>query len=276
MTLIAFATYGSDRAEFITDTAHYTRMVSKLGHCTKHTLLTHLDAALLAQGDHAFNLRARTVLQEASGDVETFDDLTNWAPGVLNELWQDCRKNVPMMENPQATIFLLGWSDRAAKFVAWGHASEHSFEPFKVPGLWVTPAPWTMRPSQVELERVAQSEHDDPDVQEALDLWRTKPPRPAPRTPTEWAQLAIETREQRALLTTTARVIVAGDVFHTVLERGSARTARIHRFDDTGDEFQWMLRGTDHPVALTLACGCGSGRPFGDCCHSLDPRHTSA
>lgn len=267
MTLIAFATYSRDRAEFITDTGWYTSRVSHLGHCAKHVLLPHIDAAVVAGGDHEFNVKAKTTLLWASSDLPTFDDLADYAPDLLRELWA---ANAAHRDATTATVFLLGWSAAAGKFVARGYAADRDFEPFSIPGLWVMPTPWSMRPSRLEAERIAQEERDDPTTLEAIEIWKRRDPTPAPRTRQEWVDLAITARQERSLQTTTARVIVAGDVFHTVIKRGSAHTERIHRFDDGGDEFQWMLRGTEHPLAQTLECGCGSGRVYGECCALIE------
>lgn len=58
---------------------------------------------------------------------------------------------------------------------------------------------------------------------------------------------------------------MAGDVFHTRIQRGELHTRRIHSFDDTGEGFQRMVEGTHHPVAQLMPCWCGSGDIALDC-----------
>ena len=269
MTLIAFATYGSDRAEFITDSTSYTLRVSNLGRCSKHLTIHHLDAAVLTQGSGDFGTAAKTGLLTASGKVSNFDELADVAPEVLRVVWDGGVELGDVHPDADGIVFLLGWSDRDGKWRAYGFPSEDGFEPVKIPGLFVTPSPWEIRPSKMEHARVSQWWPDHPDNDIAMKLWSTKPARPAPRTRQEWVDLAIEAREQRSLSGTYGRVIVAGDVFHTVLKRGTIETRKVHTFNDTGDEFLRMVEWTEHPQALAMRCHCESGRPWGDC-HALE------
>lgn len=163
----------------------------------------------------------------------------------------------------------MGWSDRAEKFTGWYFSSEHGFESVKVPGLFVTPSPWTIRPSRFELDTLKRHEADDPDIDQVVELWSRKPARPAPRTVDEWIRLANDVREQRAVDALFGRVIVAGDVFHTRIKRGSIETRKVHTFNDSGDEFLRLVQYTEHPIALAGSCHCDSGLSYGDC-HGLE------
>lgn len=260
MTLIAIATYGSDRAEFITDTTWYTHRVSHLGRCTKSLALPHLDAAVITQGDSDFGVLVKIGALTASADAATFDELVEHAPMWLRQLWADA----PTKDGDVATVFMVGWSDRDQKFRAWCFATEHDFAPSKIPGLFVTPTPWTMRPSKLELERVRAIEADDPRIDEVTRLWMAKPATPAPRTTQEWVDLALAAQAQRGVTRGSYNhVIVAGEVIHTKLKRGSVETRKIHTFDDA--DLFWVVEFTEHPIALAGPCYCDSGKTYGDC-----------
>lgn len=265
MTLIAFATYGTDRIEFITDSARYTRRVSEMGRTTKHLTINHLDAAVLTQGDSSFGDTVKSSCLKAAEDLGTFDAMTDTAPDWLAHLRKLCVDAGETPEEDESNVFLLGWSDRASKFVAYAFPSAAGFEPSKINGLWAMPAPWAMRPSALELDHIKRNFADDEHLDRIVDSWSKKPTRPAPRSTEEWVALACEAREQRALNAGFAHVIVAGDVFHTKLKRGSVETRRVHTFNDSGEEFLSLVEYTEHPIALAGPCWCESGRTYGDC-----------
>ena len=263
MTLIAFATYGKKRAEFITDTAAWSHAADWTGRCTKHLILNHLDAAVLNNGSMDFGHMLRAVLLEASPTMADFDDLVDQAPSLFGELRQFWRENSPSGGrtgvNYQSTVALIGWSDRAQEFVGYVLASAHDFEPTIPEGLWAWPMPKTSRPSDLELGSLP----DSPELAAEREQWRARPPRPTPTRTEDWRSLAVDVRRQRT--SGWAGIGIAGDVIHTRLERGSAISRRIHTYDDGGEEFGRMVEGTAHPVALARACYCGSGVPFGEC-----------
>lgn len=252
MTLIAFATYG-DRAEFITDTVSYTANVSELGSCTKALTFPHIDAAVLAQGDSQFCDDAKATALKASAHFEGFDALVESAPAWLRSVWSSHQAGGPLDDT---TVILLGWSERERAFVAWQFASEHDFQPVNVSGLWVWPTPWTAHPTDLESVRLVKFGKRRPNPQnyrDAAESWMRASELASPASASEWHDLAIQVREQRAL-EEFSRVIVAGDVFHTVMRRGETATKRIHRYDDTGDELSTMVTGTQHPVSQAAPC----------------------
>lgn len=264
MTLIAFATYG-DHAEFITDSTSYTRTIS-MGLCTKSIPLPHIDAAVLTQGESTFGDQAKSGALQASAQVASFDELVETAPGWLDGIWRN-NEATSVGTNPlvESVIFFIGWSETEQEFAAYAFASEQGFKPVRIKSTWVMPCPWDNRPSGIELRRMQGWMHDHPDVDEAARLWSLKKPRPRPESIQEWVQVAKDAREQRSLGGRFAHVIVAGDVFHTRLERGEVTTKRVHRFNDSGDEFQTMVSGTQHPQAQLEACWCESGQTYQDC-----------
>lgn len=258
MTLIAFATYG-DRAEFITDTASYTPSGSELGRTTKSLAIHHLDAAVLTQGDNLFGLNAFASALLAANETPTFDALATSARYWLYDLWEQ-RWADDDPGDAEATVFLVGWSHEREQFTAWILASDDGFQPHEAPGTFVTPAPWVLRPSDVELGRFLKGRDDREDTRQ----WAARPPLPAPQSLGEWVHLAQVVREQRAL-SQVGKTFVAGEVRHTVLTRGAVGTQQIYAYDDTGTEFNEMVRGTLHPVGQVSECHCGSGRRFIDC-----------
>ncbi len=270
MTLIAFATYG-DHAEFITDTASYTHRVTHLGRTTKHLTIPHIDTAVLSQGDSDFGTAVMTGALITAAQVSTFDELIETAPGWLAALWQG-RTEAPDTGPPTESVaFLLGWSDTEQEFTAYAFASEQEFKAHRVNRTWVMPCPWDYRPMALELRRMRGWMADHPDVDQAADIWSHRPPARTPQSVDEWVALAKLARQQRSVDDHFAHVIVAGDVFHTRLSRGEVATRRVHRFNDSGEEFAKMLRWTLHPTALAEPCLCESGNTYGECC-AMDER----
>lgn len=263
MTLLAFATYGRKRAEFITDTAAYNQTAAWTGRCTKHLTLNHIDAAVLNNGPIDFGHMFRAVLLEASPTLATFDELMDGAPTLLVDLRKFWRENSPMGPRTDAfyqpTVALIGWSDRAQEFVGYVLSSAHDFEPTIPAGLWAWPMPMTSRPTELELSTLP----DDPEYATKREQWRARPPRPVPARTEDWRSLAVDVRAQRC--SGWAGTGVGGDIIHTRLERGSVISRRIHTYAENGEEFAKMIEGTAHPVALARDCHCGSGKPFGEC-----------
>lgn len=234
MTLIAFATYGRKRAEFITDTAAYNAVADWTGRCTKHLTLNHIDAAVLNSGPLDFGHMFRGVLLEASPTFGTFDELVDGASELLVNLRQFWHENSPAGGRTgiyyQPTVALVGWSDRAEEFVGYVFAGTDDFEPTVPDGLWASTS--------------------------------AEPHRPTPARADDWRALALKARRDAA---DGVGFPVGGDVIHTRLERGSAISRRIHTYAETGEEFGRMVAGTAHPVALARPCYCGNGVPFGEC-----------
>ena len=256
MTLIAFQTHG-DHAELITDTTSYTVNGSRLGQCSKLLPLPHMDALIAAQGDSSFGDQAKMVLWQAAAQVATFDDLAEGAPGWLRECWE--------FEKPSgdAFVLLLGYSPAQGRFTAHLFASEHDFNGQQIEGAWAHPMPFTAQITDLEADRLRR--HDGSDsVREALETWNTKPPLPDHNGPDEWTHLGVTIRQQRAL-TEYARVFVAGSLHYTRLDRGRVITAKVHEFDDQGEEFLRMIQWTFHPIAQLMECHCGSGDTFLAC-----------
>lgn len=267
MTLIACATYGKRRAEFITDSTSYSPSADQTGTCTKHVTLNHLDAAVLCQGPLGFANLIRAAAFGVSGQVENFDEFLDSAPLWLREYRQYYRDDVlkeAQREGTdwlQSTVILIGWSDRAQEFVAQVFASKYDFDPRPVAGAWIYPRPWSAQPTEMDIETLPE---DDPEVEAIREKWLQMPPRPVPARLDDWRTLAREVRQSRGH--GYARVLVGGHVTHTRLERGSVISKRIHTYDDTGAEFAKMVYGSLHPVSLAAPCHCRSGVPFGECC----------
>jgi hypothetical protein len=261
MTLIAFATYG-DHAEFITDTASYTRYVTSMGKTTKHLTLNHIDTAVLTQGNSGFGADVQAGSLQAGGQVANFDEFVETAPRWIREQWEIDSAGHALSES---AVFLIGWSDQHSKFTVYALASEDNFQPRRISAPWVIPSPWQYRPSRIELGRARDyMGDDDPNREDFLGLWEAKPVLQAPRSIDEWLDLGKTVREQRAL-THFMRVIVAGSLIHTRLDRGSVTTKTIHEFNDAGEEFLQLIAYTQHPQATGMACWCDSGKKFVDC-----------
>ena len=262
MTMIGFATY-ADHAEFITDSTWYTKYVEQLGVATKHTTINHLDAAVLTQGDSRFGELAKSAARQMACAVTSFDELVAGAPKWLDEMLDETGRPDP------ATVFLIGWSEEAQAFRAYVCASEQDFKPLKV-NQFITPAPWTIRPSGLELRRTRAYVATAHESRQALwpqveDIWTRQRPMTPPASTEEWVALAKLTRSQRCVDDKFAQVLVAGQVFHTRLGRGEVATRRVHDFATDGEELLTMVRNTRHPLGQMQECWCESGKAFRDC-----------
>lgn len=271
MTLIAFATYG-DHAEFMTDTASYTRHVESMGRTTKHLTLNHIDAAVLTQGDSLFGDHVQGGALQVGGRVYTFDEFLESAPEWIKPIWADVVAEKARPEHiADSAVILIGWSDQHSEFVSYVLASVEDFVPRRIRSAWAVPSPWTARPGRFEMARVREALVYDKEVgrtqrepDEILDLWKAKPVLPRPASVDEWRDLGVAIRDQRAM-EQMLQVIVAGELIHTRLDRGAVTSKVIHQFNDAGEEFQALIAWTRHPQAQTMACWCDSGDRFVDC-----------
>lgn len=289
MTMIAIAV-SHDRAEVMTDSLGYTRMASQLGRTGKSVTIPHLDTVVATQGDKFFGDQAKSTALMVAGDAFTFDELADNMREPLRELWK-----LRLADYPDACsgwVFLAGYSPRESRFIGYWWAADNDFVQHRFDGLFVTPSPWSMLPSSVELARceAALQEYQPDDVDVVVPAWSSRAPGPVPETPEQWVYLAETVRQQRATRDEGClRVLVGGDVFHTTVKRGRVLTKRIHSFNDSGEEFRRMIANTWHPQGqlapcwcgsrkgwmqchgaktLDQVCDCGSGERFRDCCVS--------
>lgn len=257
MTLVAFANHGT-HVDIATDTGGWDLMQRDgMSHVTKYSHLAHLDAVMLKQGDGQVGKVARYVLDLIT-ERDTFDDLIEAAPGAFQRAGAGD-------DGAVGTVFLLGWSDHAEAFATYVLASEQNFRAHKV-DRWIMPAPWSMRPSGLELRRLkAVAAHTDWGP-EAAEVWPTRPPMRAPANDEEWIELANLARDERTMLGPRARVHVTGELWLSRLERGAFASRRVHQWNDTGENLRRMVTGSHHPFAQAEPCVCGSGRRWRDCC----------
>lgn len=269
MTMIAFAVR-PDRVEVMTDSLGYTRMASQLSRTGKTVTIPHLDTIVATQGDKLYGNQAKSVALMVSADATTFDELADNMREPLRELWR-----ARVAEYPDASlgwVLAAGYSPRAGRFVGYWWAADNDFAPHRFDGLFVTPSPWTMLPSTVELARceatLGKYQPDDVDV--VIPAWRSREPGTVPETPEQWIDLAETVRQQRAVRDTGClTTLVGGDVFHTTVKRGRVLSKRIHAFNDSGKEFRQMIAHTWHPQGQLAACWCGSGEQWMRC-HGAD------
>jgi hypothetical protein len=264
--MIAISCY-TDTAVFMTDTLAYSKGAAELGHTTKFMPLPHIDTAVLAQGDSWFAMESKLYLLAASQQYLSLDALVEVAPKILAEAWAGCLADAPDLVD--SVIFLVGYSDQAKRFVGYGFASEHDFQPFDLGDFWAIPMPWDAKPSTLEVERYRREAAADgvaDDVREIFEEWEGKPQRQAPQSLEDWLRLALEIRFNRST-ERFCKVLVAGQAFLTIIERnGGIQGHRIVDFNDEGEEWELILAHTRNPVALAIPCDCGSGKTWGDCC----------
>lgn len=251
MTMIAIATKG-DHAEILTDSARYNLSLSQLDNASKVRHFTHLDAAVVTQGDSVFGVSVKANMDLMTG---TFDQLVELLPLTLPKLWsQEVEGRHGVVAS---TAYLVGYSDEAGEFRAYAMASDQDFEPVPFETT-CTPMPWSYRPSELEVARLSQALPEGPNRAVNLERWAAQPPLPVPQDAADWVDLAKLVREQRAL-EDYGRVIVAGKVHLARLARGTYRTRVVHTYNDQGEELQQLLALTYHPLAQVAPCWCGSG-----------------
>lgn len=260
MTLVALHA-DHNKADIITDTVSYTHSGSELGQVSKVDLFPHLDAAVITQGESLLGAYNVVAADDLTGRVPDLDAFLEDAPAMARHCWQATVTQLGRTPG-DSTMFVVGYSPRQQGFVAYGMASDTDWEPWRITGLHVMPSPTSLRPSAVELARLAKTVNPA-DVE---TLKRRPVPAP-PKSRQAWVELAQQARK-RALMPVQGgwKVFVAGKVFHTHLSRGQARTSLVHTFDDSGQEFQTMVAGTLHPQGQLGACPCGSGVRYLDCC----------
>jgi SEC-C motif len=275
MTLIAFST-NKNRADILTDTWSYSFGGRYIGADSKVHSIPHLDMAHATQGSTEFEALWNFGAIRLAMHVGSFDGFVQEAGPNLREVWSHVaeRYRVP------SVVFVLGYSPEDSRFRAYQFASSSDFERQDVEAPFIIPAPLDIRPSELEFARIKGSFTGSSTSAEMLAFvedWHQKPGLVAPTTVKGWVQLGKRARETRAMAPagTGLKVFVAGDLFHAVLKRGEFTTSRVHRFNDSGEEFAQLVSGTINPVSQYGPCPfCYSGRPYVDCC--LAPYATEA
>lgn len=260
MTFIAFSTT-QRRADIATDTLSYSGAAQSLGHTTKLYPLPHVATVVLTQGDHVFGVMAKANLDALAEYSPDLDAILEEAPAVLRRVW--ATEQAERTGLPDSTVYLVGYSPARETFAAHALTSEDEFQPLDLGHFHVTPSPLDVRPSDIELGRLAE-------VVRADDL-RTLEARPKPVAPSGargWVDLAKSARAQRALapVETGLKTFVGGDLHLTRLDRDSVTTRKVHTFTDSGEEFRTMIAGTYHPQAQLGPCPCGSRSRWVECC----------
>lgn len=257
MTLVGIATY-EDRVEILTDTFAYGPLLRRTGHTSKVEVLPHIDAAVAGQGSSYFTLGVKA--EAAASMMKDFDALQAVLPQICRDVWQH-------VDQPaEGTIFLAGYSESSSAFVAYRHLAENNFEPEPIKGLHIMPSPYLMPINAFEADRMrAEAGDAAAELKTILADWSAVPPRDAPADLIEWGTLALAVREQRTVKSPPKiRVMVAGKLVLTQIERGLIVTNTILDFDDEG-ELEEMVAGTLHPRAQVGLCQCESGKAAIDC-----------
>lgn len=285
MTMIAYALQGQ-RAIVMTDSLAYTPNCSRFAHSTKILTLPHLDTAIVTRGDIRFGNLAKIAVMDAATHEPTFDALVESVPQILRGLWRGAHdQRQPIAYGDLFTLFLIGYSPDAGRFVAFSFGAHDHFAP-TVPTAtrnepFLLPAPWTRRPSRLELDETrrdfAALDFDDEQRANADNLlaeWETQPPVEMPWSAEDWQRLAIWGRSRAT--SPIMKIPVGGFAQLSILDRGgNLETMRLMEFDDIdnpdGEIFRKMIEATDHPQALLGACWCDSGRRLADC-HALERR----
>lgn len=275
MTLIALHA-AKDHADLITDTWSYDNAGGSIAHNSKTHLIPHLDMAIASHGDVMFGVMWDSNASLLSREVADFDEFADNAQVAIAATWaqreadvaaENCAKGSDFKPSPPG-VFLVGYSPARESFRAVGFAAEDGFEPWEIEGLFVTPSPLAVRPSEDELTRFrARMRPDVPeDEQNLADMLGCPPPK-VPANDEEWVGLALAAHRRATLPTNSLlKVLIGGDLFHTHLELGISVQARVHSFDDSDEALAAVFAGTLHPIGLAGPCECGSGLTFLACC----------
>jgi hypothetical protein len=200
----------------------------------------------------------------ASSLAPTFDALAAEVPDVLREAWKGIGAKDSGRSKLEASIYLIGYSTAAAKFVAYRFLREHDFDTEVVSDeLHVTPSPLSMRPQKFELDRMAAAVGIPDDARTA---WLAQPKPPLPADLGDWGELGLRVRYERAVPNHPGKTFVGGKLVHTRIERDLVQTIVLTEYDDDGAEFAQMVAGTRHPLAQHGPCPCGSGNTSLTCC----------
>lgn len=243
MTLIAFHVQ-PHRADIITDTLSYSSNASEIstGALKAHPL-PQIDAVTLSQG--AMELGAVWRYFVNMQLPPNFDSLEQLAvenlPALGAEIGLPGHMVDPGPAVDDAVVFQIGYSADSGRFKASAYSRRQNWQ-----------------------------QHDVTDLLVCMPLLISDHDGHPPRSVDQWIALAQRVRNERALAPIGLKVIVGGEVFHTVLERGAVTQRKVHTFDDTGEEFRRIVAGTDHPDAQLDDCTCGSGR-LAVLCHTWPP-----
>lgn len=281
MTFIGITT-STDHAEIVTDTWSYSKTLSRLGRLSKVYAMPHLDGAVVVQGDVSFGALWAANVAHCSDSMLSMDDLNEGAQEQLRES-RDALDDQRADSLGDALVLHVGFSPAAGRFTCTSFSSLDGFKPSEVTGPFVHPSPLTQRPSDYEVgwyrkalasdrtrypdeatrERVEAAHRANLAGVEALPVGIYHP-----TTEEGWVALAEHSRATRSTLTAQSKfkVLVGGELHHTRLEHGSVTTRTIHRFNDSGDEFAAIMRGTLHPVGQQGPCPCGSEKTYRECC----------
>lgn len=271
MTLVAFDV-ADDRAEVVTDTLAYSEPGMRWVWPEEDKTLTldRLAAVVACQGTGDFTdlwlARARTLAETA----RSFDEFVTAADVGVRDCWEVVQdyldahnRRTGASKRARSTTFLVGWSHRAGRFVAYGYASHLGWERVEVDTPFVMPTPVGARPSSLELSMLS------------AEAGASLPGYPSLEPGTDLVAAAKRARRTRALaLPQTGRKwVVGGSLVRTVVTRDGCTTEIVHRFDDLdapGDEFKLLVAGTLHPYAQLGPCPCGSGQRASGC-HLMPP-----
>lgn len=265
MTLVAFATYG-DKAEILTDTTSYGSSLVTMGHTSKVMPLPHLDAAVLSQGSSEFGTWVDHFAKMTASEAPNFESFMTDAQGAARDAWEFVSKmhaDQGLAEPAPSAAFYIG--PIGETFKAFTLSSTDDFEPVETKGLSVMPVPLNppMRITEHEARYLSGFAHEND-----VAVLRDRPAGKAPASMDDWVALGLAARQTRALAPVESRlkVLVAGALHHTRLRRGLVTTRTVHTFNDTGEEFWQIVRGTLHPVAQLGPCHeCESGKRWIDC-----------
>lgn len=276
MTLIAVHA-DTKRAQIMTDSWGYTFTLT-MSTTSKQTVLPDLGMALAVQGSTTFQAEWLARAHVLAGRVANFDAFLDAAPDELRDGWAALAEHVEGINSrtggtstpAKSTIFHVGYSDRAGRFVAWVYASEQNFTPIDITDRpYVMPTPLNAAPGPVEAPRLVRHFERNGFPDDDLESLQHMAPLPAPRSKSEWIQLAKQVRRDRAEcdIMTGFKTLVGGDVHLTTLEPGRSRTEVIHTYADDNESLARVFAGSLHPMSQHAACaGCDSGRPFVECC----------
>lgn len=280
MTLIAIHTTPAG-AMIMTDTMVSPHVQAyPIGSMTKVKMFNHLQAAIICQGGAVVDRHWIDCIG-ANTDLVDFDDLAAYAEAELPDLYRQLQSDVDAHNATTgntagarlapAVVFHVGYSQSRERYVGLSFSSDEGFVATEIDTMHVMPSPLGFRPSAIEERRLRRLHRERFQDESDVDAFAAQPEAPIPATVEDWRRLALLVREQRSLANIFSgfKTMIGGDVVLTVLKPSETLQVVLHQFDNTGEEFREMLRGTLHPLGQTGPCPCGSDARFLDCCLAL-------
>lgn len=232
MTLIAVRT-GADFAEVLVDTLAYGPGDVEFVHTNKVRTFPHAAYVTTGKGSGSLSAFWGGTLDAHPRLGDNLDAVITSTPKELRALWDVLDDDQKTGRAATSWIYMVGWSDKHARFVAYEHNSDRDFEPVEVgrSSAFANPAPTTALPE--------------------------------PTSDADWFSFAEAVYEEHATtLDLRYKNMIGGALWLTRITRDLITQQRIGVLPEGDRRHRQMLIGTVHPIGQMGPCPCGSGQPY--------------